>query len=81
MKAEQGNGNDEREFLHDLSTPIGTALLLTDSLLDDVQNRANVDPDDLMRLSEIYNALEKITNSLKNRREVLVLRGVPSARA
>ena len=80
MSAGKKDGSDEREFLHDLATPLGTALLLTDSLLDDVQNRPNVEPDDLMRLGEIYNSLEKLNNSLKIRREILVSRGVPSAR-
>lgn len=63
--------NEERNFLHDLATPLGVALLLTDSILDDLQNRPNSDPDDLMRLVETYQALEKLNQLIQKRREIL----------
>lgn len=71
--------NDERKFLHDLATPLGAAILLTDSMLDDVQNRPGTDPDDLMRLGEIYKALDKINTQLKQRRQILISRGTSNA--
>ena len=72
--------NDERAFLHDLGTPLGSATLLTDSLLEDFRLRAGSDPDDLMRLTSLCQALQQITELIKIRRNVLISRGVPSAR-
>ena len=74
------DGSDERTFLHDLATPLGTAILLADSILEDFQSRQGVDPDDLMRVAEIYKSLEKLSAYIKSRRETLIARGVPSAR-
>jgi hypothetical protein len=76
----QTNGSDEREFLHDIASPIGTAILLGDSLLEDFQNRSTTDPDDLTRLVGIFQSLEKIQGLLEERRATLVNRGVPSGR-
>lgn len=78
---EKNDGSDEREFLHDMATPLGTAMLLTDSILEDFQGRDGNDPDDLMRLKEIFQSLEKLNVMLSKRREVLIARGVPSARS
>ena len=72
---------DEREFLHDLATPIGTALFLVDCMMDRMQSRADVCEDERVELTKIYEALRKITKMLHNRREVLISRGVPSARS
>ena len=75
------NGIDEREFLHDLATPIGTALFLADCMMDRLQSRLDVDPEEKTELTKIYEALEKITKMLYQRREILIARGVPSARS
>lgn len=75
------NGSDEREFLHDLATPISTALFLADCVLDRLQSRSDVDQEDRAELTKIYEALEKVTQLLEKRREVLIARGVPSARS
>lgn len=80
MKNDKKDGSDEREFLHALATPLGTAMLLADSILEEVQERKDVEPDDVMRLSEIYQALEKLNILLVERKELLIKRGVPSAR-
>lgn len=80
MSDSNNDGSDERGFLHDLASPLGTAMLLVDSLLEDLQERASIDPDDVMRTVEIHQALERLSNLLKNRREILIARGVPSAR-
>jgi hypothetical protein len=74
------DGSDERTFLHDLASPLGTAMFLTDSVLDGVQSRPGVDPDELMQLGQIFEALEKMKKMLQDRREILIKRGVPSAR-
>lgn len=80
MTNERADGSDEREFLHDVATPLGTAMFLTDSALEDIQARPDADPDDIMRLGKIFQALEQIKMLLSERREFLIKRGVPSAR-
>jgi len=80
MTNECADGSNEREFLHDLATPLGTAMFLTDSTLEDFQARPDAEPDDIMRLGEIFQALEQIKMLMSERREILVKRGVPSAR-
>lgn len=77
MKSE--NGSDEREFLHDLASPIGTSIFLIDAVLEAMQTR-NSDPDDLLRLADAYQELQKVKKLLQGRREILIKRGVPSAR-
>ncbi len=81
MANDEFHANDERKFLHELSTPLGAALLFMDSVLEDIQNRSSTDPDDLMRLTEINKALNKINTLLTERRETLIKRGIPSGRS
>ncbi len=56
----------EREFLHDISTPVATALFLIDSLLD---NSSEVQDDKLkklqIKLEEIKVHIESRRNDLK----------------
>lgn len=80
MSEQSSNGSDEREFLHELASPLGTAIFVIDAVIDTVQSRPGVDPDELIQLAEIFQALEKMKKLLQGRREVLVKRGVPSAR-
>jgi hypothetical protein len=80
MNTNHKDGTDERTFLHDLATPLGTAMLLADSILEDVRTRPSVDPDDLMRLENIFQSLEKLDCLIRDRRQDLISRGVPSAR-
>lgn len=81
MSTNHKDGIEERAFLHDLATPLGTAMLLADSILEDVKARSNVDPDDLFRLENIFQSLEKLDCLIKDRRQTLITRGVPSAKS
>jgi hypothetical protein len=74
------NENDEREFLHDLASPIATALFITDAVLEGIQARSHTDPEELIQVKQLYDALEKARSLLHERRETLIKRGVPSAR-
>ena len=73
------NEGDERKFLHDIASPLGTAIFVMDSLLDGIQSRAGGNKDDLDQACQVYEALEKIKKMLQDRREILIKRGVPSA--
>jgi hypothetical protein len=72
--------NDERKFLHDISSPMGTALLLADSLLENMKNRPDVSPDELAQIGRINEVLEIAGNMIHERRQVLIQRGVPSSK-
>lgn len=61
---------DERAFLHDLATPISTALFLIDSIMDRLQTNPNTT--DRKQLTEIYEGLETVTKMLDARRNILI---------
>jgi hypothetical protein len=72
---------DERRFLHDLANPLGTVILLAESLLDQTQNRADIDPDNVVQLSQICQALEKLSGLLSERRDLLIKRAHSESKA
>lgn len=68
------NESSEREFLHNLASPIGAAVFLTEAILDGMQSRSGVDPDDLLQIRHIYEALEQVKKLLQQRRETFIKR-------
>lgn len=66
---------DEREFLHRIATPLGTALFLVDLLLDNMQSRKDCDPTELKHLGNALKALDEIRHLLSSRRDVLIRLG------
>lgn len=72
---------NERKFLHDLGSPLGTAIFIAEALLDDLQVRAGTNPDDLMQLKELYSALDRVRKIIEARREVLIHQSVPRSKA
>ena len=78
MKTE--SGNEEREFLHDVSGPLGTVIFLVDSLLENMQSRADANPTELMQLTDVFRELQKVKQILHDRRAVLIKKGVSGAR-
>ena len=79
------NQSDEREFLHDLASPLGTAIFLTDVVLERIQNKVEVPSEavkeEIQRIGQIYESLNKISKMLQERREILIKRGVSGAGA
>lgn len=73
--------NDERMFLHDLTSPIAAAMLAMDSLLDNLQSRPGTNTEDLEQARAAFDSLEKIRKMLHERRSLLINRGVLSAKA
>jgi hypothetical protein len=72
--------NDEREFLHDLASPLGTAAYIADAVLDSLAGGVAKDFPELEQLQQLQEALQKLTSKLSERREVLIQRGVQSQR-
>jgi hypothetical protein len=79
MNETTANGSDERQFLHDMASPLGTVIFVADSLLEIMQSGPNADPEAIFQIKEMCEALEKLKNILSDRREVLIKRGIPSA--
>ena len=52
--------SDERKFLHDVANPLGTAMFVMDSVLDDLKSHVNPDQDAILQLIQIQASLEKI---------------------
>jgi hypothetical protein len=74
------SGSDERAFLHDIASTIGTALFLADALMDALANQPGINPNDLGQLAQINQSLEKTKQLLAERRNILIKRGVPNER-
>lgn len=60
----------ERKFLHDIATPIATAIFLADALLDSLGTTAS--PDDLAQLKAVLDSLMGAKKSLEARRAILI---------
>jgi hypothetical protein len=70
--------NDEREFLHDLASPLGTALYIADAILDSQGERGEEGLPEFEELKQLFCALQKMKTKMAERRETLIRRGVPS---
>ena len=59
----------ERKFLHDISTPVGTALFLTDLMLETLkeENSAHLD-----QMTSIFQALTMARKMIEERRETII---------
>jgi hypothetical protein len=64
--------NEERKFLHDLATPLGTAILLADMILQNSKKKPQVSAEEIEQMEMIANALDKIQIKLKERRQHLI---------
>jgi hypothetical protein len=75
------NGSDEREFLHNIATPIASAYLIIDMIMDHMQNSPGADPELVDLALTAFRAIDEVRQKLHDRRQVLIDRGVPSARS
>ena len=75
------NGSDEREFLHNIASPIASAYLIIDMIMDYMQNSPNADPALVELALTAHRAIEQVRQRLEDRRQILIDRGVPSARS
>ena len=73
------DGN-ERKFLHDIASPLGTAIFLLDMTLEDMAKRPGIDPMELDQVKQAYQSLKQTQTMLEARREVLIKLGVPSTK-
>ncbi|MEO5668826.1 MAG: hypothetical protein ABIR96_12265 [Bdellovibrionota bacterium] len=61
--------SDEKKFLHDIASPLGAASLMLDSLLEDLEEKKVLQPDDLEALKHVQAAIAKANLLLTTRRD------------
>ena len=64
--------SEERAFLHDIASPLGTALFATDSLMAEIQELPENEQKYLQQLKMIYKSLQKTKTLLDERRQTLI---------
>lgn len=64
---------EEREFLHSMATPLGTAMLVLDALIESANRDGS--ESDVKELLLAQKAMEKLKELLQNRRSVLLRKG------
>ena len=64
-------GQDEKDFIHDIATSLGTALFLAQALLENMKENPMTDVDDVRRVEETVFSLNKMKEQLQHRRELL----------
>ena len=69
-----------RKFIHDVASPISTALFLVSSLIDVPENPMPKN-EDFEPAQSLNKALQEIQQLLKTYREELIAKGVPSAKS
>lgn len=67
--------NDERDFLHNLATPLATAYMAIDVALEMMRARKDADKEELEQLTSAFEALEKLNSMVIHRREILIKPG------
>ena len=61
----------ERKFLHDVATPIGSALLLADVLMDSMKSESPDHPD-LKQMTDLIAALTAVQHLIEVRRAEVI---------
>lgn len=60
----------EKDFLHDLATPLSTAIFLVQTLQEDLKSYPEL-IGHMESLKEMEKALERVTDLLRNRRSLI----------
>ena len=69
------NCRDERNFIHDIASPIGTALLVLDDTLETLKQSSSLlslQGVEIQALQQAYEALIRVQNMMAVRRTALV---------
>jgi hypothetical protein len=59
----------ERKFIHDISSPITVACGMVEAVLDSVKQVANSDNPDVKRLEKALTALNRVSDLIRDRRD------------
>ncbi len=72
--------NDERKFLHDLANPLAIAMFAMETFLECRGDPEPSSDEGSLLIKQVSEALEQMRLKLQLRRELLIERGVPSAK-
>ncbi len=76
------NENPERKFLHDIASPLGTALFLQDLIVETLEERQGVNQRELTQARQLLEVLRQMKGMVEARRsEVTALATKDSAKA
>ena len=64
---------EERAFLHDIATPVGTVTLLVDMLTERLHELGNLD-DEVKQLNVLQKSIERLNILIQDRRKILIER-------
>jgi len=74
---------EERKFLHDVSSPIGTLMFVVEAVADSMNERGVATPEDQEQLAQLRKQLDRVRDMLVERRKTLHERssiiGLPGA--
>jgi hypothetical protein len=65
----------ERKFLHDIASPVGTAIFVLDMVLDSMKSRTDANAAELAQTQQVFEVLNQIKKAIDERREVLIQQG------
>lgn len=66
---------EERVFLHDIATPVGTVTFLVDAVLDMLKEHNDRSAEEIEQLELAQKALEQMSDLMRKRRSILIERG------
>jgi hypothetical protein len=61
----------EAEFLHTMATPLATAIIIVDSIQENLKSKSGSEADENKQLVDLMSTLEQIRSLIRNRRELL----------
>ena len=74
---------EERKFLHDVSSPVGTLMFVVEAVADSLNERGVATPEDQEQLGQFRKQLDRVREMIVERRKTLhersALVGLPGA--
>ena len=65
---------EERQFLHAMATPLATMSLLIESIIENAEAQPNPNSNEVARLQQLHQLLQRVNNLLRDRRSMLIAR-------
>ena len=64
--------NDERKFLHDIASPLATAIFLLDAVMDSHQERPDASEREITHTKQLIALMDRIKKMIEERRATLI---------
>jgi hypothetical protein len=63
---------DERKFIHDIASPLGSAIFILDMALETMKSTANSNSEEWVQIQQVADILSQLKKKLEDRRELLI---------